>query len=261
MDPIIGGSLIAGGASILGGLLGDRSARSASQSNAAMQKEFAQHGVRWRVEDAKAAGLHPLSALGVNPSQFSPSYQTGEYGLGRGLADAGQSIGNAMSRSMTPIEKEAHHANLLAMQARADNDFAQAQYWRSRATTEGPYATGGTATAIPLSVSPQSLSPDLVEVVPREVPSFSSQRSGHAAGVTPLWMEVQDDAGRRWSVPFSPQGDIAESLEGFAPTAFTVLKNLKDFPGREIEHQLWNRARNKERIETYPPYIRKLMGR
>lgn len=42
------------------------------QRNYDMQKEFAQMGVRWKVEDAKAAGLHPLYALGANTVSASP---------------------------------------------------------------------------------------------------------------------------------------------------------------------------------------------
>ena len=30
----------------------------------ANQREFAKHGIQWRVDDAKAAGIHPLAALG-----------------------------------------------------------------------------------------------------------------------------------------------------------------------------------------------------
>lgn len=42
------------------------------RENMQMQRDFAQHGVRWKVADAKAAGLHPLAALGANVSSPSP---------------------------------------------------------------------------------------------------------------------------------------------------------------------------------------------
>lgn len=38
-----------------------------------LQKEFAQRSVRWRVDDAKAAGLHPLFALGAAGSSYTPT--------------------------------------------------------------------------------------------------------------------------------------------------------------------------------------------
>lgn len=36
------------------------------------QEKFAKHGVRWRVADAQAAGIHPLAALGMSPNQATP---------------------------------------------------------------------------------------------------------------------------------------------------------------------------------------------
>lgn len=42
-------------------------------SNNALQREFAQMGIQWKVADAKAAGLHPLYALGASTHSFAPS--------------------------------------------------------------------------------------------------------------------------------------------------------------------------------------------
>lgn len=42
------------------------------QEDIALQREFAQNGIRWRVDDAKAAGLHPLAALGASSASYSP---------------------------------------------------------------------------------------------------------------------------------------------------------------------------------------------
>jgi len=43
------------------------------ERNTALQREFAQHGIRWRVEDAKAAGLHPLYALAGGGAAYAPN--------------------------------------------------------------------------------------------------------------------------------------------------------------------------------------------
>jgi len=59
---------IAGIGSILGGIGdlfgGDGDYQQRLQAD--NQREFAKMGIRWRVEDAKAAGLHPLVAMGSN---------------------------------------------------------------------------------------------------------------------------------------------------------------------------------------------------
>lgn len=93
--PIVAGSLIAGGASLLGGLFGGRSQSRADQSNAALQREFAQKSIQWRVDDAKAAGIHPLAALGASTTSAAPSYVGAN--PASGLSRAGSRVGQAIA--------------------------------------------------------------------------------------------------------------------------------------------------------------------
>lgn len=76
-------------AGIAGSLLGNKSSKDAAEANReaqadanaqnlAAQREFAQMGLRWKVADARAAGLHPLSAIGASGASFSPSFQVSE---------------------------------------------------------------------------------------------------------------------------------------------------------------------------------------
>jgi len=108
LDPFVTGSLISGGASLLGGLFGSSSADKATQAaiannaaNIALQKEFAQKGIRWKVKDAQSAGIHPLYALNAQTHPFQPQNVFtgggGKSALGRGLAEAGQDIGRAVA--------------------------------------------------------------------------------------------------------------------------------------------------------------------
>lgn len=57
----------------------------ANEKNANLQREFAQHGIRWRVEDAKAAGIHPLYALGASGASASPSFVAEGQDLSRAI--------------------------------------------------------------------------------------------------------------------------------------------------------------------------------
>ena len=77
-------------ATVAGSILQSRSDRSTNQSNAALQREFARYGIRWKVEDAKAAGLHPLYAIGAITPSAQASYQSPQ--LGAGLAQAGRQL-------------------------------------------------------------------------------------------------------------------------------------------------------------------------
>lgn len=48
------------------------SAQNQVDQQTALQREFAQHGIQWRVEDARRAGLHPLYALSGAGATYSP---------------------------------------------------------------------------------------------------------------------------------------------------------------------------------------------
>lgn len=108
------GSLIAAGASLAGGLLGKSSADAARESqenmaaqNIALQREFAQNGIQWKVEDAKKAGIHPIYALGGSTSSFSPvsSSFTADTSMPNALAAAGQDIGRAVNATRTQSDR------------------------------------------------------------------------------------------------------------------------------------------------------------
>lgn len=101
----IGGALAAAG-SVAGGLMGQSSAAQASQANYEAQKEFAQNGIRWKVADAKAAGLHPLAALGAQTSSYTPSAIVGDTSwMGDAASQLGQGIGRAVEAKMTAKER------------------------------------------------------------------------------------------------------------------------------------------------------------
>ena len=86
-------SFISGAFGIAGNSLGNSAARKAAAQQAALQKEFAQNGIRWKVADAKAAGLHPLAALGAQTTSYQP------VSVGQDFSSFGQ-MGQDVSRAM-----------------------------------------------------------------------------------------------------------------------------------------------------------------
>lgn len=123
---------IAGGAL---GLVGNSQANAANMALAGLnyqqQKEFAQNGIRWKVADAKAAGIHPLAALGAMPTSYTPAstvVNPPDYSF---LSEAGQNIGRAMDAKRTQEERIAQQAkqDILAAQQlesnRLDNEYKQ----------------------------------------------------------------------------------------------------------------------------------------
>lgn len=98
--------------------------QTANDQNAATQREFAQMGLQWKVADAKAAGLHPLSAIGAQGASFSPSFVTDT-----SKADFSREMGQNLSRAalaMDPTAREMSAAQLDAVKAGAAKDWALA---------------------------------------------------------------------------------------------------------------------------------------
>lgn len=89
------GPLIAAGASLAGSLLG----RSDAKRQEANQREFAQNGIQWKVNDAKKAGIHPLYALGAQTVSYSPVT------AGTDFSAIGQNLGRAMDATRTGSQR------------------------------------------------------------------------------------------------------------------------------------------------------------
>lgn len=73
-----------------------------ASENREQQREFAQHGIRWRVADAQAAGIHPLYAMGA-PTISPAGAQVG--GAVNAIAGMGQDISRAMNATRTSDER------------------------------------------------------------------------------------------------------------------------------------------------------------
>lgn len=103
----IAGGLISGVGSLLGANQSKKNVERQAQMNYLAQKEFAQNGIRWRVDDAKKSGIHPLFALGANTSGFTPiSGYSGDSGISDFSASMGQSFERAVQAKQTPAERE-----------------------------------------------------------------------------------------------------------------------------------------------------------
>lgn len=100
----IAGGATAGAFDVVGGLVQGSANRQTQRANADLQREFAQHGIQWRVDDAKRAGLHPLAALGSFPASSQALSIVDP--LGSSLSSAGQNISQAIQRSQTEDERE-----------------------------------------------------------------------------------------------------------------------------------------------------------
>ena len=231
----------AAAATVAGALISSRSQRSANDNNAALQREFAQHGIRWKVADAKAAGLHPLYAIGAVTPAAQASYQSSP--LGEGIAQAGQAYEASLSRTADRGERSAanrsnsmHNARLRQMamdrhmleqqrlqsQIRVDN--AEINYKNALAAAARADANNQSDGATSIEGIRSEDVPPVTGVYkpkPPEVPIASSKdRSMRAGPPAPAFQDVIviDDKRvpeplRRLRVPYSDEGPFEEFLE------------------------------------------------
>lgn len=234
MDPVVTGSLIGAGGALLGGIFGQSAGaknRRLAREQMQLQREFAQHGIRWRVEDAKAAGIHPLAALGMQAMPYSPVLAGHDNAMGEALADAGQNVGRAVAAQMTPDQRkmqalglvaaekqlEEADARILALKSEAARNMQEANaaqtfpvpdpFWEQFGASAGVGARVVSEATVPSgTITP--VSPDVVAHAAGDVSTM--------AGATPLWRNFTVAPGIRLSLPGGVQGDAAEVLESLA---------------------------------------------
>lgn len=194
-------ALISGGASIIGGAMANRSNRKQFDQNAALQREFAQQGIRWKVEDAKAAGLHPLYAIGSTGASYSPS--TYSDAMGPAIAQAGQQIGTGIAahsqektrKREASLQRQLQQNQIIIGQQRLRSqihvDTAQANYYNAMAQQISRQPSSGFP-ADSESSPVISATTGQAEIVPQKIPSAAKDDPSQAAGPDrPAWMDVR----------------------------------------------------------------------
>nr|QJB20433.1 MAG: DNA pilot protein [Microvirus sp.] len=129
------------GGALVSGILGGKSAEKAGDQNAELQREFAQNGLRWKVADAKAAGIHPLFAVGAPPITASPAYAGAPT---PDLSSVGQDIGRAIDAKRTPVERTTARIEALSVErAELENDLLRSQIAKINQPASPPPMPGG----------------------------------------------------------------------------------------------------------------------
>lgn len=114
-------------------------------ANMQMQKDFAQQGIRWKVSDAKAAGIHPLYALGaqtISPSPISVGGGSADTSLGDMAKNMGQDLSRAVHATRTQDERDQAYADtvkqMTVQKMGLENDLLAAQTAKIRASANPP---------------------------------------------------------------------------------------------------------------------------
>ncbi len=109
------GPAISAGASLLGGLLGRSAQAKANKQSLQLarqqmqyQIDLAKSGIQWRAADAKAAGIHPLAAMGSMPTYSPVSANFKAETSGDFIGKMGQDISRAAEAVMTQPQRDAN---------------------------------------------------------------------------------------------------------------------------------------------------------
>lgn len=214
-----------------------------------MAREFAENGIRMRVNDAVAAGLHPLVGAGVTPISYSPvSVGGGGSGGGYHTSSTGQDISRAIQATLTKDEREVDKLKLDLLRSQIAETDARAGYYDSMAgrskqtqVLSGPFPAGAGQVTVQPDVK---ISQDVTD------PSRTAGKDH------PFFKRYQILPGMTIDVPYSQDGP-AEGLEGTGALAATIMRNAVFRP-----MEWWNERGKKNAAESwkfmdeYDPYKR-----
>lgn len=221
------GSIISGIGSVVGGLFGQKSQDDSIEAQIKAQREFAKHGIRWRVDDANKAGVHPLFALGANTHSFSP-IGVGGSPLAEGLSQAGNAIGRAVEAKGTQVER-AYNAKMMHLQLQRgelENQLLASRIARENTPTQRQpaFPVVGQSAAERFGIPGQGDVNRILMPIPER---FGGTVAGNTSMVVASPMERIWDAEAPWREP----GAVADV--GFARTASGGLAPVPSYDFNE----------------------------
>lgn len=227
LDKVGVGNLLQFGGTLLGGerqedMANAQMAEAQRQqgANLAAQREFAQMGIRWRAEDARAAGLHPLSVLGASGASYAPNPvvvgDSREDGLGKAISELGQNVTRSVAAQETADQRALRQAQLASAWAQAEE--SQARAWlaqteaalnQQRMMHSGRMPGGaGSPVTLPTNLQFDPQNRDRIVSKPDEVISTRTGDRSVTAGQHAAWREynVRPDSDIRVRLPYSEEG-------------------------------------------------------
>lgn len=218
--------------SLVGGFFDRKANKENLESQQAMQREFAQSGIQWKVNDAKAAGIHPLAALGAQTASYSPQ-SIGDSGS---FSDMGQNLGRALKAAASSDDRKAQELEDLALtRARLDNDLVRSQIEASKVATS---SRRGAALGPPMPTPPVAktawtgapVTADKIETKDDTYPAVKNLRVGGVPLQTAPWMSDAQDMEDRYGESISDW--VGGPLNLIADSVYSAYKGFRKIPSK-----------------------------
>jgi len=206
------------------------------QKNYDMQKEFAQHGLSWKIQDAIDSGIHPLYALGGSGAAASviPSRAGGGGAdIGPGLSRAGQGFSRAVASAMGK-QDEMDDAQLKLIESQTKENDARSGYYDSLSARTRNEGSPGMP---PLNVTEKEQFSDSlqgkIEVKPSQLTSASLDDRSMTAGFLPGWNRYYLSNGVPIRMPYSQEGWFESWSEASWYDKLIILAHNQSYYGED----------------------------
>lgn len=208
--PIVG-DVVGAVTSLIGGSKEREDQMAMAQANINFQKEFAKHGVSWKVADAREAGISPLVALGAQTHSFSPVYMPGS---DRGLKQMGQDLGRAINTYLDRDSRILRNLQILKENEilrglKIENDKKEIQPISSPDNLESLGVVGNIPSVSMKRFGDYDLSGDNVVYSPKK--GTTSMVPGIESGILPLKQYLIDEDQYLWLMPGKEVAEVLES--------------------------------------------------
>lgn len=231
-----------------------------TEYSAMQQERFLQNQTQWKVNDAKAAGIHPLYALGAPSATFAPAPVSFDSGVGRAgeaiargfrehYANQRQDQRDAQDREWRQLQGEVLRSEVNRNNAEAQRHMALAN--QALATQPGRAAPAGggyaqdieTGVLVPTQGSGSAVpgqnaaggSSKSVQVVPSQQRAVNPKRHDKVAATNAGWAEyVVDNRSGKYPLkvlaPYNEEG-WTEGIESLPNTMYPMFikKNVNEY--------------------------------
>ncbi|WNK13902.1 MAG: DNA pilot protein [Microvirus sp.] len=263
------GAAIGGAAGLAGGFLSNASNKSTANTNWEHQKEALQNSVRWRVADAKAAGIHPLYAMGQAPMTVSP--MGFEDRIGPELKNMGQDVGNVVAnmktnQEQTNMKMDRWYQEQMNVAQLRNTDALTAKYLSeaSRADRERPnISPPGLGVQNEFGADPGTHGQGLVDVKAAEQLTTKKDQPWSSAGANPGYQLRYLDKGLPMYLPIAEGDSPEETISEMSLPAWAGLlqRNARIFGKGWMRDMINSRYMGMEVTGKYDPKSQRKGGK